>query len=57
MTVGLNEYNQRRNFEKTFEPEVRTETSEESLRFVVQHHLAGRDHYDLRLEWNGVLLS
>lgn len=57
MTVGLNEYNQRRNFEKTFEPEGRTETSEESLRFVVQHHLAGRDHYDLRLEWNGVLLS
>lgn len=57
MTVGLNEYNQRRNFEKTIEPEGRTETSEESLRFVVQHHLAGRDHYDLRLEWNGVLLS
>jgi bifunctional non-homologous end joining protein LigD len=57
MAVGLNEYNQKRNFEKTFEPEGRTQSSEESLRFVVQHHLASRDHYDLRLEWNGVLLS
>ena len=57
MTVGLNEYNQKRNFEKTLEPEGKTENSEESLRFVVQHHLASRDHYDLRLEWNGVLLS
>ncbi|HOT21498.1 MAG TPA: DNA ligase D, partial [Sedimentibacter sp.] len=46
-----------RNFEKTFEPEGKTQSSEESLRFVVQHHLASRDHYDLRLEWNGVLLS
>ena len=25
-------------------------------RFVVQHHLARREHYDLRLEHNGVLL-
>jgi bifunctional non-homologous end joining protein LigD len=39
------------------EPEGKTETSEESLRFVVQHHLARSAHYDLRLEWNGVLLS
>ncbi|MFR1638024.1 MAG: DNA polymerase ligase N-terminal domain-containing protein [Eggerthellaceae bacterium] len=23
----------------------------------MQHHLASRDHYDLRLEWNGTLLS
>lgn len=57
MTVQLNEYNQKRNFERTFEPEGKTENSEESLRFVVQHHLARREHYDLRLEWNGVLLS
>ena len=57
MTVGLNEYNTKRNFEKTLEPEGKPEDSEESLKFVVQHHLASRDHYDLRLEWNGVLLS
>ncbi len=57
MTVKLSEYNQKRNFEKTFEPEGNTEASEEGLRFVVQHHMARRDHYDLRLEWEGVLLS
>lgn len=57
MTGKLNEYNQKRNFEKTFEPEGITENSDESLRFVVQHHMARKDHYDLRLEWNEVLLS
>jgi bifunctional non-homologous end joining protein LigD len=30
---------------------------EKKLCFVVQHHIARRDHYDLRLEWKGVLLS
>ncbi len=57
MTEKLNQYNQKRNFERTFEPVGNTEDSEESLRFVVQHHMARRDHYDLRLEWEGVLLS
>lgn len=57
MTTQLNEYNQKRNFVKTLEPEGKTENSDESLRFVVQHHLASRDHFDFRLEWNGVLLS
>ena len=57
MTVQLNEYNEKRNFESTLEPEGKEEGSEESLRFVVQHHLARSEHYDLRLEWNGVLLS
>ncbi|MEL7648405.1 MAG: DNA ligase D [Sedimentibacter sp.] len=57
MTIKLSEYNQKRNFERTSEPEGKKEDSEEALRFVVQHHMARRDHYDLRLEWNGVLLS
>lgn len=57
MSEELKGYNQKRNFEKTFEPEGQTESSETVLRFVVQHHMARRDHYDLRLEWEGVLLS
>lgn len=57
MTAQLNEYNQKRDFDKTLEPEGRTKNSNENLRFVVQHHLASRDHFDFRIEWNGVLLS
>ncbi|WP_313165100.1 DNA ligase D [Sedimentibacter sp.] len=57
MDNQLNEYNQKRNFEKTLEPEGKTGNSEEGLRFVIQHHLARSKHYDLRLEWNGSLLS
>lgn len=57
MTTKLSAYNQKRNFERTFEPEGNAENSGEGLRFVVQHHMARRDHYDLRLEWGGVLLS
>lgn len=57
MTAKLNEYNQKRNFERTGEPEGETANPEEQLRFVVQHHLARKDHYDFRLEWDGALLS
>jgi bifunctional non-homologous end joining protein LigD len=39
------------------EPEIKPEKHEGRLRFAVQHHLARRDHFDLRLEWGGVLLS
>jgi bifunctional non-homologous end joining protein LigD len=53
----LEEYKRKRNFERTGEPEGETAESEEGLSFVVQHHMARREHYDLRLEWNGVLLS
>jgi len=57
MTIKLEEYNRKRNFEKTEEPEGKPEKTEEGLRFVVQHHIARKDHYDLRLEWDGALLS
>lgn len=57
MPVKLQEYNQKRNFEITGEPEGETAEPEGGLRFVVQHHEARRDHYDLRLEWDGALLS
>lgn len=57
MAEQLNEYRQKRNFEITEEPQGRDENSEEHLRFAVQRHMARRDHYDFRLEHNGVLLS
>ncbi len=57
MATKLQEYNRKRDFEKTAEPEGRTEKPEEHLKFVVQHHIARRDHFDLRLEWDGALLS
>lgn len=57
MNMKLSEYNQKRNFDKTTEPEGKIDDSDERLRFVVQHHIARKDHYDFRLEWNGALLS
>lgn len=60
MTEKLNNYKQKRNFEKTKEPTAKatlTHGKNKKLHYVVQHHLASRDHYDFRLEWNGVLLS
>ena len=53
----LEKYNRKRDFERTLEPKGKTEAPEEKLKFVVQHHMARRDHYDLRLEWDGILLS
>jgi bifunctional non-homologous end joining protein LigD len=57
MTIQLEEYNKKRNFGLTGEPAGETGAPEERLKFAVQHHMARSEHYDLRLEWNGVLLS
>ena len=57
MKKNLNLYNKKRNFNKTKEPVGKKEKNIKKLRFVVQHHLARKDHYDLRLELNGVLKS
>jgi len=57
MKNNLTRYNKKRNFNKTKEPKGKKEISKKKLRFVVQHHLARKDHFDLRLEWNGVLKS
>jgi len=54
--MGLKEYNKKRNFNSTIEPKGKIEKSK-LRRFVIQFHRARRDHYDLRLEHNGVLLS
>ncbi len=57
MKSKLDEYTRKRNFEKTKEPEGKTKKSVAGLKFVVQHHIARRDHFDFRLEWDGALLS
>ena len=57
MAAKLEEYNRKRNFEKTGEPGNSSGETGDRLKFVVQHHLARRDHFDFRLEWGGVLLS
>ena len=53
----LQKYHEKRNFTKTKEPKGKLKKSSSTLKFCVQHHLARRDHYDVRLEYNGVLLS
>jgi bifunctional non-homologous end joining protein LigD len=57
MAEKLEEYIQKRNFERTSEPKNLSDETGENLKFVVQHHLARRDHFDFRLEWDGILLS
>lgn len=61
--MALEDYKKKRNFSKTPEPsgDVSGKTGQKKkqgpLFFCVQKHLASHLHYDLRLEWNGVLLS
>ena len=53
----LSVYNNKRNFNKTKEPIGKRSKKAKRLRFCIQHHIARKDHFDLRLEWNGVLIS
>ena len=54
----LKEYNQKRDFSITSEPQhANTTKSSKNLRFVIQKHWATRLHYDFRLELNGTLKS
>lgn len=55
--ANLKKYNEKRNFTKTKEPVGKKEVSRQKLRFVVQHHMARREHYDFRLEWKGTMIS
>lgn len=52
----LNQYNKKRDFTQSPEPEGEVE-SQNQFRFCVQQHDARRMHYDFRIELDGVLLS
>ena len=58
--MGLREYRRKRRFDVTPEPAGRSGPHAQAARqrrYVIQKHQASHLHYDLRLEWNGVLLS
>jgi bifunctional non-homologous end joining protein LigD len=56
--MSLEEYQKKRDFTQTAEPEGASENEEHGpLRFVIQKHAATNLHYDLRLELDGVLKS
>jgi DNA ligase D-like protein (predicted 3'-phosphoesterase) len=59
--VALEDYRKKRDFTKSPEPSgdapLKKKANTDELFFCVQKHLASHLHYDLRLEWNGVLLS
>jgi bifunctional non-homologous end joining protein LigD len=54
----LAEYDRKRDFERTPEPPgIPRSEAQGALTFVVQKHAATRLHYDVRLEWDGVMPS
>jgi len=55
--MALQDYNSKRKFGETSEPEGKAKKSEDKLIFVIQRHAASRLHYDFRLEMDGVLKS
>lgn len=53
----LNRYRAKRDFGVTGEPSGERRGSREQGRFVIQHHAARSDHFDFRLQVDGVLVS
>lgn len=57
-TRPLAEYNRKRDFTRTREPEGKVPAKRgRALQFVIQKHAASHLHYDLRLELDGVMKS
>lgn len=54
--ADLTRYEAKRDFTRTSEPGP-TAAAKPASRFVVQHHWARREHYDFRLELDGVMKS
>ncbi len=55
---NLKKYNEKRNFNKTNEPTgIVSKKKNTKLKYIIQHHIARKDHYDLRLEYKGVFIS
>ena len=55
--MALEAYRAKRRFDVTPEPAGKGKVAKGGMSFVIQKHAARRLHYDLRLEWEGVLLS
>lgn len=55
--MGLQKYQEKRDFKKTSEPKGKKKASSRKLLFVIQKHSASHLHYDFRLEVDGVLKS
>ncbi len=55
--MTLDNYNRKRNFERTPEPKGNIAKPEKNLIFVVHEHWASHHHFDLRIEQDGVLKS
>jgi DNA ligase D-like protein (predicted 3'-phosphoesterase) len=55
--MTLKEYRNKRRSGRSPEPRGRRRRSRKQPRFVIQHHAASTDHYDFRLEIDGVLVS
>jgi bifunctional non-homologous end joining protein LigD len=54
---SLQNYHLKRNFRKTSEPRARKVATSKSGDYMIHLHDATHVHYDLRLQWKGVLIS
>ncbi len=54
--MTLKKYREKRNFKASWEPVGKVSRTKKNL-YVIHKHAARHEHYDLRLELNGVLLS